>query len=89
MMGPMGCGMAVDANRVIAGGVLVFVEPEAFKAFLELEEMPLVIVGETGGFKKVKVTLTTYEGAVIITRGEVELPETALVVRAKERSLGK
>ncbi|WP_240922733.1 hypothetical protein [Thermococcus sp. Bubb.Bath] len=41
----MGCGMAVDANRVIAGGVLVFVEPETFKKFLELKEKPLVIVG--------------------------------------------
>ncbi len=85
----MGCGMAVDANRVIAGGVLVFVEPEVFKEFLELKERPLVIVGETGGFKKVKVTLTTYEGAVIITRGEVELPGNAILVKAKELSLGK
>ena len=85
----MGCGMAVDANRVIAGGVLVFVEPEVFKKFLELKEKPLVIVGETGGFKKVKVTLTTYEGAVIVTRGEVELPENAILVKAKELSLGK
>ncbi len=85
----MGCGMAVDANRVIAGGVLVFVEPEVFKKFLELKERPLVIVGETGGFKKVRVTLTTYEGAVIIMRGEVELPENAILVKAKELSLGK
>ncbi|WP_232462059.1 hypothetical protein [Thermococcus siculi] len=85
----MGCGMAVDANRIIAGGVLVFVEPETFRKFLELKERPLVIVGETGGFKKVKLTMTTYEGALIITRGEVEVPETAVVVRAKELSLGK
>lgn len=81
--------MAVDANRVIAGGVMVFVEPEEFLKFLELKERPLAIVGETGGFKKVKVTLTTYDGAVIITRGEVELPEGAVVVKAKELSLGK
>jgi hypothetical protein len=86
---PMGCGMAVDANRVIAGGVLVFVEPETFRKFLELKEKPLVIVGETGSFKKVKMTMTTYDGALIITRGEVELPETAIVVNAKELSLGK
>ncbi|WP_297477540.1 hypothetical protein [Thermococcus sp.] len=86
---PVGCGMAVDANRVIAGGVLVFVEQEVFKKFLELKEKPLMIVGETGGFKKVKVTLTTYEGAVIITRGETELPENAILVKAKEISLGK
>ena len=85
----MGCGMAVDANRVIAGGVLIFVETEVFRKFLELKERPLVIVGETGGFKKVKVTLTTYEGAVIITRGEVELPGNAILVKAKELSLGK
>lgn len=85
----MGCGMAVDANRVIAGGVLVFVEPETFKKFLELKERPLVIVGETGGFKKVKMTMTTYDGALIITRGEVELPERAVVVNTKELSLGK
>ena len=85
----MGCGLAVDANRIITCGVLVFVEPEVFKKFLELKEKPIVIVGETGGFKKVKVTMTTYEGAVIITRGEVELPETATVVRTKELSLGK
>ena len=85
----MGCGMVIDANRVIAGGVLVFVEPEVFKKFLELKEKPLVIVGETGGFKKVKVTMTTHDGAVIITRGEVELPENAILVRAKELSLGK
>ena len=85
----MGCGMAIDANRVIAGGVLVFVEPEVFKKFLELKEKPLVIVGETGGFKKVKVMMTTHDGAVIITRGEVELPENAIVVRTKELSLGK
>ncbi len=89
MVVPVGCGMAVDANRVIAGGVLVFVEPKAFRAFLELEEMPLVIVGETGGFKKTKLTITTYDGALIVTRGEVELPETALVVGAKELSPGK
>ena len=81
--------MAVDANRVIAGGVIIFVEQEVFKKFLELKEKPLVIVGETGGFKKVKVTLTTYEGAVIITRGEVELPDNAILVKAKELSLGK
>lgn len=81
--------MAVDANRVIAGGVLIFVETEVFRKFLELKERPLVIVGETGGFKKVKVTLTTYEGAVIITRGEVELPGNAILVKAKELSLGK
>ncbi len=85
----MGCGMAVDANRVIAGGVLIFVEPEEFKKFLELKERPLVIVGETGGFKKTKLTMTTYEGAVIITRGEVEIPEDAVLVRAETLSLGK
>ncbi|AMQ19343.1 hypothetical protein [Thermococcus peptonophilus] len=85
----MGCGMAVDANRVIAGGVLVFVEPETFRKFLELKERPLVIVGETGGFRKVELTMTTYDGTLIITRGEVELPETAIVVNAKELSLGK
>jgi hypothetical protein len=85
----MGCGMAVDANRVIAGGVLVFVEPETFREFLGLKEKPLVIVGETGGFKKVKLTMTTYDGALIITRGEVELPEKAVIVKAKELSLGK
>ncbi len=85
----MGCGMAIDANRVIAGGVLVFVEQEVFRKFLELKEKPIVIVGETGGFKKVKVTMMTYEGTVIITRGEVELPENAIIVRAKELSLGK
>ncbi|BAD85306.1 hypothetical protein TK1117 [Thermococcus kodakarensis KOD1] len=85
----MGRGMTVDANRVIAGGVLVFVEPETFKKFLELKERPLVIVGETGGFKKVKLTMTTYDGALIITRGEVELSETAIVVKARELSLGK
>ncbi|WP_457751778.1 hypothetical protein [Thermococcus sp.] len=81
--------MAVDANRVIAGGVLIFVEPEEFKKFLELKERPLVIVGETGGFKKTKLTMTTYEGAVIITRGEVEIPEDAVLVRAETLSLGK
>lgn len=85
----MGCGMAVDANRVIAGGVLVFVEPETFRKFLELKENPLVIVGETGGFKRTRLTMTTYDGALIITRGEVELPETAVVVRTKEFSLGR
>ncbi|ACS34014.1 hypothetical protein [Thermococcus gammatolerans] len=85
----MGCGMAVDANRVIAGGVLVFVEPEDFKKFLELKKSPLVITGETGGFKKAKLTMTVYDGAVIITRGEVELPEKAIVIRAKNLSLGK
>jgi len=85
----MGCGMAVDANRVIAGGVLVFVEPEEFRKFLELKERPLVIVGETGGFKKTRLTMTTYEGALIITRGEVEVPESAVLVRAENLSLGK
>lgn len=48
----MGRGMTVDANRVIAGGVLVFVEPETFKKFLELKERPLVIVGETGDSRR-------------------------------------
>ncbi|ASJ04494.1 hypothetical protein [Thermococcus barossii] len=85
----MGCGMAVDANRVIAGGVLVFVEPEEFRKFLELKERPLVIVGETGGFKKTRLTMTTYDGALIITRGEVEVPESAVLVRAENLSLGK
>ncbi|NJE75844.1 hypothetical protein [Thermococcus sp. ES12] len=85
----MGCGMAVNANRVIAGGVLVFVEPEEFRKFLELKERPLVIVGETGGFKKTRLTMTTYEGALIITRGEVEVPESAVLVRAENLSLGK
>ncbi len=86
----MGCGMAVDANRVIAGGVLVFVEPEEFRRFLELKERPpLVIVGETGGFKRTKLTMTTYDGAIIITRGEVEVPEGAVLVKARELSLGK
>ncbi len=85
----MGCGMAVDANRVIAGGVLVFVETGVFRKFPEQKEKPLVIVGETGGFKKVKVTITTYDGAVIITRGEVELPDNAILVKAKELSFGK
>ena len=85
----MGCGLAVDANRVIAGGVLVFVEPDVFKKFLEMKEKPLVIVGETGGFKKVKVTMTTYDGTVIVTRGDVELPESVILVKAKELSLGK
>lgn len=84
----MGCGIVVEANRVIAGGVMVFVEPEEFLKFLELRKRPLAIVGETGGFKKAKITLTTYKGIVIITRGEVELPEGAVVVKAKELSLG-
>ena len=85
----MACGMAVDANRVIAGGVLIFVEPGEFKKFLGLKERPLVIVGETGGFKKTKLTMTTYDGALIITRGEIDVPEDAIVVRAKTLSLGK
>ena len=85
----MGCGMAVDANRVVAGGVLIFVEPEEFRRFLELKERPLVIIGETGGFKKTRLTMTTYDGALIITRGEIELPEKAIVVRATSLSLGK
>lgn len=33
--------------------------------------------------------MTTCDGALIITRGEVELPERAVVVNAKELSLGK
>lgn len=33
--------------------------------------------------------MTTYDGALIITRGEVELSETAIVVKARELSLGK
>ncbi|NJE10185.1 hypothetical protein [Thermococcus sp. MAR1] len=85
----MGCGMAVDANRVIAGGVLIFVEPEEFKKFLELKKRPLLIVGETGGFRKTKLTMTTYDGALIITRGEVEVPENAILVRTENLSLGK
>ncbi len=85
----MGCGMAVDANRVIAGGVLIFVEPEDFRKFLELKERPLVIVGETGGFKKTKLTMTTYDGALVITRGEIEVPENAILVKAGNLSLGK
>ena len=85
----MGCGMAVDANRVIAGGVLIFVEPEDFRKFLELKERPLVIVGETGGFKKTKLTMTTHDGALIITRGEIEVPENAILVKAENLSLGK
>ena len=85
----MGCGMAVDANRVIAGGVLIFVEPGEFKKFLGLKERPLVITGETGGFKKTKVTMTTYDGALIITRGEIDVPENTIVVRAETLSLGK
>ena len=85
----MGCGMAVDANRVIAGGVLIFVEPGEFKKFLGLKERPLVIIGETGGFKKTKLTMTTYDGALIITRGEIDVPENAIVVRAETLSLGK
>ncbi|WP_240911830.1 hypothetical protein [Thermococcus sp. M36] len=78
-----------DANRVIAGGVFVFVESEVFKGLLELKEKPFVIVGETGGFKKTRLTMTTYDRALIITRGKVKLPEGAVVVRAKELSLGK
>ncbi|WP_257789301.1 hypothetical protein [Thermococcus gorgonarius] len=42
---PIGCVMAVDANRVIAGVVLVFVEPDVFKKFLKQKERPLVMVG--------------------------------------------
>ena len=85
----MGCGMAVDANRVIAGGVLIFVGPDEFRKFLELKERPLIIVGETGGFKKTKLTMTTYDGALIITRGEIEVPENAILVKAENLSLGK
>ena len=48
-----------------------------------------VIAGETGGFNKTKLTMVSYDGAVIITRGEAELPENAILVRAKELSLGK
>jgi len=85
----MGCGMAVDANRVIAGGVLIFVELEEFRKFLELKERPLIIVGETGGFKKTRLTMTTYDGALIITRGDIEIPENAILVKAENLSLGK
>jgi len=56
---------------------------------LNSRKKPLVIVGETGGFKKTKLTMTTYDGALIITREEVEVPKNTILVRTENLSLGK
>lgn len=85
----MGCGMIVDVNCVIVGGVLVFVEFEIFKKFLELKERFFVIVGEMGGFKKVKFIMMIYDGVLIIIWGEVELFEIVIVVKVREFFFGK
>jgi len=89
----MGCGIEVPAQRVLAGGVIVYVDKESFYRLLELKEKPFCIVGELSsagfGLKKTKVTIIPFEGALIVYRGEVELPEKCILVKASEISISK
>lgn len=89
----MGCGIEVPAQRVVAGGLMVYVNKESFLKLLELKENPLVVVGELSssgfGLRRIKVAIMPFEGALIIYRGEVELPEKCVVIKASEISMGK
>lgn len=68
----MGCGMETEAQKVTAGGLMIYVDRDTFLKFVKLKETPIVVVGETWTFKKIKVSILPHEGALIIYRGEIE-----------------
>jgi|GEM_PF-1344044 hypothetical protein len=85
----VGCGMEVKATRVIVGGLIIYVEKEDFLNFLSMKEKPIVVVGESGGFRKFKIYITTFDGSVIVYRGnDLELPENCIIVTAQSLSVG-
>jgi len=89
----MSCGIEVPAQRVVAGGLIIYVDKESFFKLLELKENPMVVTGELSssgfGLRKIRVTIMPLEGALIVYRGEVELPEKCVVIKASEINMGK
>ena len=79
---------AATAQRVLVGGVIVFVDSSTFMKILSrLRDKDIMIVhGITGVFSKIHVYLVTYQGVVFIVKSKDPLPITP-DIEAKELRL--
>ncbi len=75
---------AAIANAIKASGAIVRVAPADFRAILERQQEPLVVVAEGGFLTTVYRYLTSYKGLAFYTesRERIELPGRAEVVAA-------
>lgn len=74
MSGSAAAAAAAIAEAVKASGVLVRVEPEAFRTILHLQKAPLVVYA-TGGFITTNHQyLTGYKGLAFFCKTDTEIP---------------
>ena len=69
-----------------ASGVLVQLEPEAFREVLARTEAPLIVTTQGGRFKTRHEYLTSYKGFAFYTKSDepLSLPQEAEIVHAKK-----
>ncbi len=77
---------AIIAQAIKASGAIVEVEPEGFRALLEREEKPLVVVSQGGTFRKHYQYLTSCRGLFFYTKSPemLQFKGGTQVVQAKK-----
>jgi hypothetical protein len=81
--------VAAIANAIKASGVLVGLEPEEFERLVARIEEPLVVVAETGFFRRRIRYLVGYRGLAFHCKSRlpVQLPKGTELVTAKSISI--
>lgn len=89
MAGSAHAAHAAIANAIKASGVVVRLEPGDWLAILKRTDVPLIVVGQGGVFRKHVQYLTSYRGLAFFTKSATPLvlPPRAEVIAAKTISI--
>ena len=77
------------AGAVKANGVVVQVEPDAFRDLVNRQNEPLIVCAETGFFTTSYQYLISHKGLAFFTKSQTQitLPKYAEIVHAKSISI--
>ena len=76
---------AAHIQAIKASGVVVQLEPDAFRDIVQRQQEPLVVCAESGFFTTSYQYLSSYRGQTFFTRSQtpINLPKDAEIVAAK------